>query len=189
MNGLKKDMKLGFFNVIRSWKSFIPFFIAAIIVQSLFISILTIGWSVEVHYKNSVSDDFKYHYVLEGMDDNTHVVFHNHLKTLDPVEGQIAKEIVHETYPLNSGTAHRYYVTLNYSNYMAEHHFKDVKLHSLRHTFASLLLAQGMDLCTVRDLMGHKDIETTEMYLHSFEMRKKDLMSGVNEYVQTIKED
>ena len=93
--------------------------------QSLFISILTIGWSVEVHYKNSVSDDFKYHYVLEGMDDNTHVVFHNHLKTLDPVEGQIAKEIVHETYPLNSGTAHRYYVTLNYSNYMAEHHFKE----------------------------------------------------------------
>ncbi len=73
-----------------------------------------------------------------------------------------------------------------FKQYLEEHHLKDVKLHSLRHTFASLLLAQGMDLCTVRDLMGHKDIETTEMYLHSFEMRKKELMAGVNEYVKSI---
>ena len=73
-----------------------------------------------------------------------------------------------------------------FKDYLEEHHLKDVKLHSLRHTFASLLLAQGMDLCTVRDLMGHKDIETTEMYLHSFEMRKKELMAGVNEYVKSI---
>ena len=125
MNALKKDMRLGFSNVIRSWKNFIPFFIAAIIVQSLFISILTIGWSVEVHYKKSVSGDFNYHYILEGMDDNAHVVFHNYLKTLDPVEGQIAKEIVHETYELNSGVAHRYYITLNKSNYMAKYHFEE----------------------------------------------------------------
>lgn len=74
-------------------------------------------------------------------------------------------------------------------DYLEEHHLKDVKLHSLRHTFASLLLARGMDLCTVRDVMGHRDIETTEMYLHSFEMRKKDLMSGVNSYIQSIWED
>ena len=125
MNSLEKDMKLGFSNVLRSWKSFIPFFIAAIIVQSLFISILTIGWSVEVHYRNSVSDDFKYHYILEGMDDNAHVIFHNHLKTLEPVEGQIAKEIIHETYKIDDGVAHRYYVTLNYSNYMAKAHFEE----------------------------------------------------------------
>jgi site-specific recombinase XerD len=76
-----------------------------------------------------------------------------------------------------------------FKDYLGEHHFKDVKLHSLRHTFASLLLARGMDLCTVRDLMGHKDIETTEMYLHSFQMRKKDLMSTINSYIQAIVED
>lgn len=74
-------------------------------------------------------------------------------------------------------------------DYLEEHHLKDVKLHSLRHTFASLLLARGMDLCTVRDVMGHKDIETTELYLHSFKMRKKELMSGVNEYVKSIWDD
>ena len=125
MNAVKKDMRLGFSNVIRSWKNFIPFFIAAIIVQSLFISILTIGWSVEVHYKNSVSDDFNYHYILEGMDDNAHVTFRNYMVSLDPVEGQIAKEMIHETYELNSGVAHRYYITLNTSNYKAKYHFEE----------------------------------------------------------------
>lgn len=125
MNALKKDMTLGFSGVIRSWKNFIPFFIAAIIVQSLFISILTIGWSVEVHYKGSVSDDFNYHYILEGMDDNAHVTFRNYLVSLDPVEGQIASELKHETYALNSGFAHRYYVTLNDSNPMAKYHFEE----------------------------------------------------------------
>ena len=125
MNAVKKDMRLGFSNVIRSWKNFIPFFIAAIIVQSLFISILTIGWSVEVHYKNSVTDDFNYHYILEGMDDNAHVTFRNYMVSLDPVEGQIAKEMIHETYELNSGVAHRYYITLNNSNYKAKYHFEE----------------------------------------------------------------
>ena len=125
MDSFKKDMKLGFSNVIRSWKAFIPFFIAAIIVQSLFISILTVGWSVERHYKKTVSDDFSYHYILEGMNDNAHVIFHNRLNELEPVEGEIATEIIHETYPLNSGVAHRYYITLNKTNVMAEHHFKE----------------------------------------------------------------
>lgn len=74
-------------------------------------------------------------------------------------------------------------------DYLEEHHLKDVKLHSLRHTFASLLLTRGMDLCTLRDLMGHKHIETTEMYLHSFAVRKKDLMSGVNSYIKSIWDD
>ena len=55
---------------------------------------------------------------------------------------------------------------------MTEHHLKDVKLHSLRHTFASLLLARGMDLCTVRDIMGHTDIETTEMYRRNFYVQR-----------------
>ena len=44
-------------------------------------------------------------------------------------------------------------------------------------------------LFIITKLMGHKHLKTTEMYLHLFEMRKKDLMSGVNEYVQTIKGD
>lgn len=39
-------------------------------------------------------------------------------------------------------------------------------LHILRHTFASLLTQNAADLYWVKNLMGHKDIKTTEKYAH-----------------------
>ena len=69
-----------------------------------------------------------------------------------------------------------------FKDYLDEHNFKNVKLHSLRHTFASMLLELGMDICTIKDLMGHKDISTTQIYLRSFNMKKSDLMTRVNLY-------
>ncbi len=42
---------------------------------------------------------------------------------------------------------------------------KKVSLHSLRHAFASHLLALGTNLMTIKDLMGHDDIRTTMVYL------------------------
>lgn len=43
---------------------------------------------------------------------------------------------------------------------------KRVKPHSLRHTFATRLIAAGVDIRVVQDLMGHADIKTTAVYLH-----------------------
>jgi site-specific recombinase XerD len=41
-----------------------------------------------------------------------------------------------------------------------------VTLHSLRHTFASLLLQQGCNLMSIKEMMGHADLSTTAQYLH-----------------------
>jgi integrase len=38
--------------------------------------------------------------------------------------------------------------------------------HDLRHTLASRLVIAGMDLPTVQDLMGHKNISMTLRYTH-----------------------
>lgn len=43
---------------------------------------------------------------------------------------------------------------------------KDFRFHDLRHTFGSYLVMQGVDLKTVQQMMGHKDIRMTMRYSH-----------------------
>ena len=43
---------------------------------------------------------------------------------------------------------------------------KQVHTHTLRHSYATHLLEQGVNILTIKELLGHAYIETTMVYLH-----------------------
>jgi site-specific recombinase XerD len=64
---------------------------------------------------------------------------------------------------------------------------KDVHTHSLRHKFATNLLEQGTNIRVVQDLMGHDNLNTTQVYLSVTDKAKTDAINrldqrkGINE--------
>jgi site-specific recombinase XerD len=49
---------------------------------------------------------------------------------------------------------------------------KEVNLHSLRHSYATHLLEEGVDIVTLKNLLGHADITTTMIYLHTAQFER-----------------
>ena len=59
------------------------------------------------------------------------------------------------------------YLTVAFPKFLQQNGFKEMRLHDLRHSCASLLLANGVQLIQIKDWLGHSDISiTSETYAH-----------------------
>lgn len=57
---------------------------------------------------------------------------------------------------------------------------KEVHVHTLRHTCATHLLEDGMDIISVKNFLGHENIETTMLYLHVAQLQTKPVFSPLD---------
>ena len=83
-----------------------------------------------------------------------------------------------QEYVLNCGEDRNspYYLTAYYAKETKEKLPFKCGMHKLRHTFASLLVQNGVDLYRVSKLLGHSSIKMTEIYAH---LATADLKSAV----------
>jgi integrase len=99
-----------------------------------------------------------------------------------------ALDALNDWLALRPGTASEDYIfrsklgnTINHSNFRTRvwlpacerAGLPGVRFHDLRHSCASWLLAGGADLATVKEILGHASVTTTELYLHTTEERMR----------------
>lgn len=64
---------------------------------------------------------------------------------------------------------------------------KYVSFHDLRHTFASMMIAAGMDGPTLSVVLGHADVATTmRLYVHLFELQQRRGMPSISQFVPSL---
>lgn len=63
-------------------------------------------------------------------------------------------------------------LTRAFSQFIEKHGFKKVRYHDLRHSCASILYANGTDIMTIQEILGHAQLTTTLMYTHKLSDRK-----------------
>jgi len=59
-----------------------------------------------------------------------------------------------------------------------------LRMHDLRHSFASAMVNSGMNLYDVKEILGHTNIKTTQRYAHLSNARLKKAASSVMDYTE-----
>jgi site-specific recombinase XerD len=63
-------------------------------------------------------------------------------------------------------------------------HIDTVRMHDLRHSFASAMVNSGMTLYDVKEILGHSNIRTTERYAHLSNSRLRQAAGAVTTYYE-----
>ena len=77
-------------------------------------------------------------------------------------------------------------VSAKWTKILKECNIPHKKFHSIRHTYASMLLSKGVDIETVAELMGHSAISITQIYLHSSYTSKNKSVNKLNSILNWV---
>jgi len=61
---------------------------------------------------------------------------------------------------------------------------KPASVHTLRHSFATHLLEQGVDIFTIKELLGHSTIMTTLQYLHLQQNKRSTIVNPIDRLLE-----
>ena len=58
---------------------------------------------------------------------------------------------------------------------------KRISCHTLRHSYATNLMEQGLDVRVIQTLLGHRSLKTTTLYLHMTQSILQSVQQAVND--------
>lgn len=105
-----------------------------------------------------------------------HYLFPSYKTSVDPETGLVRRHHIDESglQKIISSTAKKAHIQ------------KRVSAHTLRHTFATHLLASGADIRTVQEQLGHVDLRTTQIYTHVLQMGGNAVQSPISSMMSSV---
>lgn len=108
---------------------------------------------------------------------------HRHPRLLFPALGRNGKNAAKAQYPMAISSVQG---AMKNAVREAAIRKKDVRIHTLRHSYATHLLEQGVNIRVIQRYLGHSNLETTMIYLHLTQKGQEDAAHLINALMEDL---
>lgn len=108
---------------------------------------------------------------------------HKHPRLIFPALGRSGRNAAKSQYPMAISSVQG---ALKNAVREAGLRKKDVSVHTLRHSYATHLLEEGVNIRVIQRYLGHSNLETTMVYLHLTQKGQEDAASLINQLMEDL---
>lgn len=81
-------------------------------------------------------------------------------------------------------------ITQHFHSFLRKNGLKELRYHDLRHSCASILFANGVDILTIQEILGHAQLSTTYLYTHKLSDKRAAALTAMsNQLLPTTAEE